>query len=119
MTELSSPSGGDGFVGRAAELGAARAVIADAASQGAGVLWIEGEAGAGKTALVAKVTAELDATGSVLRMAGEEHSTDRPFFVIGQVGLDGADGPFASPQNWRTGPGGKSAEGLAPSPPAT
>ena len=96
MTELSGPSGGDGFVGRAAELGAARAVIADAARQGAGVVWIEGDAGAGKTALVARVTAELSPADSVLRMAGDEHGTDRPFFVIGQVGVDGADGPFAA-----------------------
>ena len=82
----SRPSDAGWFVGRAAELGAARGVIADAASQGAGLVWIEGEAGAGKTALVAKITAELSATASVLRMAGDEHSADRPFSVIGQVG---------------------------------
>ena len=95
MSELSGPSGGDGFVGRAAELGAARAVIADAATHGAGVIWIEGEAGAGKTALVAKL-AEPGAPGSVLRIAGDEHRADRPFFVTGQVGVDGVDGAFAA-----------------------
>ncbi len=96
MTELSGPFDGGGFVGRSVELGAARAVIAEAAAQGAGVVWIEGETGVGKTALVTKITAELGATASVLRMAGDEHSADRPFFVVGQVGVDGVDGPFAA-----------------------
>lgn len=95
MTELSGLSGGDGFVGRDAELGLARAVIADAGSQGAGLIWIEGEAGTGKTSLLAAVIAGLSPTVSVLRMAGDEHSADRPFSVIGQVG-DGGDGPFAA-----------------------
>ena len=55
-----------------------------------------GRAGTGKTALVAKVTADLKAPSSVLRMAGDEHGVDRPFFVTRQVGVDGADGPFAA-----------------------
>ena len=55
-----------------------------------------GRPGRERPSLVAKVTAELGAAGSVLRMAGDEHSADRPFFVTGQVGVDGADGPFAA-----------------------
>ena len=96
VAESSGLAGGDGFVGRAAELAVVRTAIADTASRGAGLVWIEGEAGTGKTALVAKVTAELKAPSSVLRMAGDEHCVDRPFFVTRQVGVDGADGPFAA-----------------------
>ena len=29
-------------------------------------------------------------------MAADEHGADRPFFVVEQVGVDGADGPFAA-----------------------
>ena len=75
------------------------AAIAAAASEDAGLVWIEGEAGAGKTALVAKVTAELAAAGSVLRMAADEHTEDRPFWVTQQVGVTALTGP--SPPVWR------------------
>jgi hypothetical protein len=88
VAECSGLWGGDGFVGRAAELAVVRTAIADTASRGAGLVWIEGEAGTGKTALVAKVTADLKAPSSVLRMAGDEHGVDRPFFVTRQVGVD-------------------------------
>jgi tRNA A37 threonylcarbamoyladenosine biosynthesis protein TsaE len=70
----SRPSDGESYVGRAAELAAARGAIAEAASEGASLVWIEGEAGAGKTALIAKITAELAARGSLLRMAADENA---------------------------------------------
>ena len=96
MTDLAGLSGAGCFVGRAAELAGVRAVIADSAGRGAGLVWIEGEAGSGKTALVARVTAERAVPASVLRMAGDEHHVDRPFFATGQVGVDGANGTFAA-----------------------
>jgi DNA-binding CsgD family transcriptional regulator/tetratricopeptide (TPR) repeat protein len=74
----------------------ARAALSDAARQVAGLVWIEGEAGAGKSAFVTKIATDLAAPTSVMRMTAEEHASDRPFFVIGQVGVDGADGPFAA-----------------------
>jgi DNA-binding CsgD family transcriptional regulator len=74
----------------------ARAALGDAARQVAGMVWIEGEAGAGKSAFVTKIVTDLAAPTSVLRMTAEEHASDRPFFVIGQVGVGGADGPFAA-----------------------
>jgi DNA-binding CsgD family transcriptional regulator len=83
-------------VGRSTELAVARAAVAAAVHHVAGLVWIEGEAGSGKTALVTKVVADVKAPVSVLRMGGEEHASERPFFVTGQVGVDGADGPFAA-----------------------
>ena len=106
MTEFFGPSDGERFVGRATELVAARATIAAAASEDAGLVWIEGEAGAGKTALVAKATAELAAAGSVLRMAADEHTEDRPFWVTQQVGVGQALTGPAHPGGQHPGPTG-------------
>ena len=95
MTESPGLYGEDWFVGRAAELAVVRAAIDDAAGQAAGVIWIEGEAGAGKSALVAKITAEQTAPGQVVRMAADEHTADRPCSCQ-QIGVDGANGPFSA-----------------------
>ncbi len=92
----SRPSDGGWHVGRAAELAVARGAIAEVASEGASLVWIEGEAGAGKTALIAKITAELAARGSLLRMAADENAADRSFWVTKQIGITGTGGPFAA-----------------------
>jgi hypothetical protein len=92
----SPPSDGECYVGRAAELATVQGAIAEAASEGACLVWIEGEAGAGKTALIAKITAELAARGTLLRMAADENAADRSFWVTRQIGITGTDGPFAA-----------------------
>ncbi len=96
VTERSDSPAGEWFVGRRTELTVARAAVTAAARHAANVIWIEGEAGAGKTALVTRILADLDPPPSVVRMAAEEHASDRPFFVTSQVGVDGTDGPFAA-----------------------
>ncbi|HEY1711962.1 MAG TPA: AAA family ATPase [Solirubrobacteraceae bacterium] len=88
------------FVGREAE---ARAVAKamDAARAGRPqVLWIEGEAGIGKTAFLSRCLAGVDGMG-VLRVSGDESETTLDYGVVTQVlvraraesGAGGSDAP--------------------------
>ena len=71
------PASGKWFVGRVSELAAIGACV-DAVSGGAGrVVWVEGDPGSGKTALVSHVVAELPAAFVVLRAAADESAADR------------------------------------------
>jgi DNA-binding CsgD family transcriptional regulator len=87
---------GDGFVGRTEEL----AVIigrAEAATVGRPwVVWVEGEAGVGKTALVRRAAAALSAGFSVVRAHADEFATDVAYELAGQLGALHTDGPFAA-----------------------
>jgi pimeloyl-ACP methyl ester carboxylesterase len=70
------------FVGRVSELAAIRTCV-DAVSGGAGrMVWVEGDPGSGKTALVNHVVAELPAAFVVLRAAADESTVDKPFAVL-------------------------------------
>jgi len=84
------------FVGRAAELAAIGACI-DAVSGGAGrVVWVEGDPGSGKTALVNHVVAGLPAAFVVRRSAADESAADQPFAVLQQFGIEGGESPQAA-----------------------
>jgi DNA-binding CsgD family transcriptional regulator len=84
------------FVGRVSEL-AAIGACADAVSGGAGqVVWVEGDPGSGKTALVSQVVAGLPADFAVLRAAADESTVDQPFALLAQLGVDGAASPQAA-----------------------
>ena len=73
------PASDKWFVGRVSELAAIRACV-DAVSGGAGrVVWVEGDPGSGKTALVNQVVAGLPAGFVVLRAAADESAADQPF----------------------------------------
>ena len=89
------PASGKSFVGRVSELAAIGACV-DAASGGAGrVVWVEGDPGSGKTALVSHVVAELPAAFVVLRAAADESTADQPFAVLEQFGIEGGGSPQA------------------------
>jgi DNA-binding CsgD family transcriptional regulator len=90
------PAGGEWFVGRVSELAAIGACV-DAVSGGAGrVVWVEGDPGSGKTALVNQVVAGLPVAFAVLRAAGDESAVDQPFAVLQQFGVDGGGSPQAA-----------------------
>jgi DNA-binding CsgD family transcriptional regulator len=90
------PAGAKWFVGRVSEL-AAIGACAGAVSGGAGrVVWVEGDPGSGKTALVDRVLAELPAAFVVLRAAAEESAVDQPFAVLAQLGVEGGGSPLAA-----------------------
>lgn len=77
------------FVGRVSEL-AAIGTCVDAVSGGAGrVVWVEGDPGSGKTALVNHVVAELPTSFVVVRAAADESTADQPFALLEQFGIEG------------------------------
>ena len=89
------PASGKWFVGRAGELAAVGACV-DAVSGGAGrVVWVEGDPGSGKTALVSHVVAKLPAAFVVLQAAADESTADQPFAVLEQLGIEGGGSPQA------------------------
>ena len=72
------PASGKWFVGRVGELAAIGACV-DAVSGGSGrVVWVEGDPGSGKTALVSQVVAKLPAAFVVLEAAADESTADQP-----------------------------------------
>ena len=90
------PAGNEWFVGRVSELAAIGACV-DAVSGGAGrVVWVEGDPGSGKTALVSHVVAGLPAGFVVVRAAADESAADRPFAVLEQFGVEGGGSPQAA-----------------------
>jgi predicted ATPase len=89
-------AGDKSFVGRVSEL-AAIGTCVDAVSGGAGrVVWVEGDPGSGKTALVNHVVAELPTSFVVLRAAADESTADQPFAVLEQFGIVGGGSPQAA-----------------------
>jgi DNA-binding CsgD family transcriptional regulator/tetratricopeptide (TPR) repeat protein len=95
MRRGGSAASGKWFVGRVRELAAIGACV-DAVSAGAGrMVWVEGDPGSGKTALVNHVIAELPPGFVVLRAAADESAADQPFAVLEQFGLEGRGSPLA------------------------
>ena len=114
-------AGGNWFVGRVSELAAIGACV-DAVSGGAGrVVWIEGDPGSGKTALVSHVVAELPAAFVVLRAAADESAADQPFALLEQFGIEGGGKPAGrwtgpcrvADRGGQPGSGGGGGRGLA------
>lgn len=90
------PAGDNWFVGRVRESAAIGACV-DAVSGGTGrVVWVEGDPGSGKTALINHVLAELPAAFVVLRPAADESTVHQPFAVLEQFGLEGGGSPLAA-----------------------
>ena len=87
------------FVGRGEEL-AAIASCADSAAAGrARVVWIEGAAGSGKTALLRECMTRLSPAFRLLRAEADELAGDLPFGVVAQVGSIGGASAFAAGMN--------------------
>ena len=91
-----APASDRWFVGRVSEVAAIGACV-EAVRAGPGrVVWVEGDPGSGKTALVNHVVAELPAAFAVLRAAADESTVDQPFAVLEQFGIEGGDSPQAA-----------------------
>ncbi len=83
-------------MGRSREL-ALVAGLAEAAAAGRPwVVWVQGEAGSGKTALVRRCVATLPAGFRVVRAQADELATDIPYELVGQLGAVHTDGPFVA-----------------------
>lgn len=90
------PTGDPTFVGRATQLDALRACAEDAAAGRARLVWIEGEAGAGKTSLLEHALETLPPAFTVLRAEADELGAEVPFGVVGQLAEITAAAPFAA-----------------------
>jgi DNA-binding CsgD family transcriptional regulator len=84
------------FVGRDAELAAVAACVDAAVAGQAQVVWIEGAAGSGKTALLREVLARLATACHVLRAEADELAGDVPLGVLGGLAPIGARDAFAA-----------------------
>jgi hypothetical protein len=60
------------------------------------VVWVEGEAGAGKTAFLRRTLEGLPAGYQVARAQADELATDMPFEVVSQLGEAVTESPFAT-----------------------
>ena len=90
------PASERAFVGRDAELAAVEARVHNAVAGQAQVVWIEGAAGSGKTALLREALARLPAACQVLRAEADELAGDVPLGVLGGLAPIGARGAFAA-----------------------
>lgn len=84
------------FVGREAELAAVAACVDVAVAGQARVVWIEGAAGSGKTALLREVLAGLPTACQVLRAEADELAGDVPLGVLAGLAPIGACDAFAA-----------------------
>jgi hypothetical protein len=84
------------FVGRDAELTTISERLAGAADGHAAVVWIEGDAGFGKTALARRVVAAVPDDFVVMSAGADELAREQPFGVISQLGATDPAGSFAA-----------------------
>jgi tetratricopeptide (TPR) repeat protein len=92
----SSQSAGGVFVGRAEELAFVAACAEEAATGRSRIVWVEGEAGSGKTSLVSEALRSLPAQFRLLRAQADELAVDVPFDVAKQLGPVSSEGPLAA-----------------------
>lgn len=87
MLDVTGAFAGDpGFVGRAGQLAAISACAAQVALGRPWVVWIDGPAGAGKSALLRQAVAALPPGFGVLRAEAGEVAADIPFDLVSQLG---------------------------------
>jgi DNA-binding CsgD family transcriptional regulator len=79
------------LIGRSAERAAIAHVLDEMASGHPRVVWIEGDAGMGKTALARHVVAHLPSGVRLARAQADELACDRPFHLARQLGSTSAD----------------------------
>jgi DNA-binding CsgD family transcriptional regulator len=80
------PGAAPGIVGRGDELAAIASIAGDAATGRAWVVWIAGEAGSGKTALLRAALGALPEGFTVLSAEADELAGDIPFHLARQLG---------------------------------
>ncbi|HET6963226.1 MAG TPA: BREX system ATP-binding domain-containing protein [Acidimicrobiales bacterium] len=88
-----------GFVGRSGEIAALESELAEAAEGRGGVVFLEGESGAGKSRLLDELARLASSRGFlVLRGNGEDRTASRPFQIFDGVTRDLAKAAAASPE---------------------
>jgi len=89
--------GGNGlFVGRNDELALISACATRAQNGRPGVVWIEGEAGSGKTVLARRALSALPGRSEVVRAAGDEYTRSTSFALAEQLAPVQTHTPFAA-----------------------
>lgn len=83
-------------MGRDAELTTISQCVSAAAGGRAGVVWIEAEAGFGKTALVRRVVGTLPDDFVVISAGADDLAREQPFGVVAQLGATTSAGSFAA-----------------------
>ena len=83
-------------MGRDAEVTTISQRLSAAAEGHAGVVWIEGDAGFGKTALVRRVLAALPSDFIVMSAEADELAREQPFGVVSRLGAATSAGSFAA-----------------------
>jgi DNA-binding NarL/FixJ family response regulator len=83
-------------VGRSHELTVIAGLVEEATAGRPWVVWLEGEAGSGKTILVRRAVAGLPTAFTVIRGAADEYAIDVPYELAGQLGALHTDDPFAA-----------------------
>jgi DNA-binding CsgD family transcriptional regulator len=84
------------FVGREAELSVISAAVESAARGRAQVVWVEGAAGSGKSALTRRAVEQLEPNFQVLRAFADEDATEVAYDVVRQLGASGTTEAFAT-----------------------
>jgi DNA-binding CsgD family transcriptional regulator len=82
------------FVGRTDQLASISSCVQDADAGRPWVVWVEGDAGSGKTALLRQATSSLPDRFQVIRGQADELATDVPFELLGQLGSARTGAPF-------------------------
>jgi ATP/maltotriose-dependent transcriptional regulator MalT len=94
MSEVRSPQ--SVFVGRQAEIDAAARRVKEALDQRSSVIWVEGEAGLGKTALARRIVADLPPGTSTLWIEADELAADVPYGLASQIAPVDDPSPFGA-----------------------
>lgn len=93
---MKSMTGERAFVGRGAELAAVGQSVRAAAGGTARVVWIEGDAGSGKTALARRIVADLPRDYQLVQAEADELAADEWLAVAAQLGPLTAASAFAA-----------------------
>jgi DNA-binding CsgD family transcriptional regulator len=84
------------LVGRTTEQEAIEAAVRDAVSGQPSLVWVEGDPGFGKTALVRDALGRMPAAMQVHQAHADELATDVPFELAGRLGSSVTDSSFAA-----------------------
>ena len=91
VATLEKPGPAGQLVGRSAERQAIARALDEVGSGNPRVVWVEGDAGLGKTALVRHVVGHLPAEMQVAHAQGDELAAERPFELARQLGSTSAE----------------------------
>ena len=96
MAVRGSPGQASLIVGRIEEQEAIAAALEGAAAGQPSVVWVEGEPGFGKTALVRRAVERVPAGMQVRQTLADELASDVPFELVGRLGSSTTDSTFAA-----------------------